>query len=140
MANALYASALEGFLDGTINWSTGTIKCVIVNASYTPVLGTDKFLSSISPANRLATSLALTSKTVTNGVADAADLTITPGPANLTVLRYLVIYQDSGLDTTSRLIACFDTAGGTGLGVSVISDGNDVDIIWDSGTNKIFHL
>nr|WP_201787713.1 hypothetical protein [Mycobacteroides immunogenum] len=48
----------------------------------------------------------------------------------------MVIYKDTGTVGTSPLIAYIDTA--TGLPVS--PNGGDINIAWDTGTNKIFKL
>ena len=41
MANALYDKGREGFLDGSIDWDTNTIKCVLIDvADYTVNLST----------------------------------------------------------------------------------------------------
>ena len=67
---------------------------------------------------------------------DAADITFS-GLASPPTVEGLVIFNDTGTDTTSRLVAWFDTA--TGLptsGTSVTS----VTVTWDNGSNKIFSL
>jgi hypothetical protein len=135
MANALYDKGREGFLDGSIDWDTDTIKVVLVDgADYTPNLSTHDFLDDIPEAARVATSGALASKTVTAGVADAADVTISSVTGDQ--FEYLVIYKDTGNAATSRLIACIDTA----TGLPCTPNGGDITITWDSGANKIFKL
>ena len=46
MANALYDSGREGFLDGTINWSSGDIRAMLVLSSYS-FSAAHKFLSDL---------------------------------------------------------------------------------------------
>jgi len=72
---------------------------------------------------------------MTLGVADAADIVFTAPPAG-DVLEATVIYQDTGVEGTSRLIAYIDTA----TGLPVTPNGTDITILWDSGANKIFKL
>ena len=48
----------------------------------------------------------------------------------------LVIYKDTGNTATSNLIAYIDT----GTGLPFTTNGADVDIVFDSGSNKIFAL
>ncbi len=135
MANALYDKGREGFLDGTIDWDTDNIKVVLVDtAAYTVNLATHDFLDDIVIGARIATSANLASKTVTAGVADAADVTFTAVTG--ASVEALVIYKDTGVAGTSRLIAYIDT----GTGLPVTPNGGDITVQWDSGANKIFKL
>lgn len=142
MANALYDAGREGFLDGTIDWDTAVIKCDLVDtAGLTVSLATNKFRSAIPAANRIASSAALTAKTVTAGVADAADVTITA--VSGASVEAIVIYQSSAVgggvdvaDTSQRLIAYIDT----GTGLPFTPNGGDITIQWDNGANRIFKL
>lgn len=135
MANALYDKAREAFLAGDLDWDANTIKCVLVDTgAYTVDLAAHQYLSSIAAGARIATSGALAGKTVAAGVADADDVTI----ATVTgaTVEALVIYQDTGSEATSRLIAYIDTA----TGLPLTPNGGNVTIAWDAGANKIFRL
>ncbi len=78
MANALYAKGREGFLDGSIDWDTNDIRAILIDAAdYTVNLATHDNLDDIAAAARVAVSGAMTGKTVTDGVADADDVTWT---------------------------------------------------------------
>lgn len=135
MSNALYEKGREGFLAGEIDWNTDVIKAVLIDAAdYTINLAAHQFLSDIPLAALVATSAALTGKTVDNGVADAADLTFPT--VNGDHVEALVIYQDTGTAGTSRLIAYIDTA----TGLPVTPNGGDINVAWDNGANKIFKL
>lgn len=135
MANSMYAKGLEGFLDGSIDWDTDSIKAVLVDdAAYTVNLATDQFLSDIPSGARIATSSALATKTVVGGVADAADTTLT-AVTGATVER-IVLFKDSGVAGTSRLILSIDT----GTNLPVTPNGGDITVQWDNGANKIFKL
>lgn len=135
MANALYDTGRESFLKGEISWSSDNIKAVLVDtATYTVNISTDQYLSDIPSAERVATSSNLSSKTTAAGVADAADITFTSVSGDQS--EALVIYQDTGTATTSRLIAYIDTA----TGLPVTPNGGDITVTWDSGTSRIFKL
>lgn len=135
MANALYDKGREAFLSGTISWSSDNIKVVLVdNADYTVNLATHQFLSDVASGGRVATSSNLSSKTVTAGVADAADVTFTAVTGDQS--ESLVIYKDTGSAATSPLIAYIDTA----TGLPVTPNGADITVTWDNGSNKIFKL
>jgi hypothetical protein len=136
MANAIYDKGREGFLAGDIDWDANTIKAVLVDTgAYTVNLTTHQFLSDIASGARIATSAALASKTVTAGVADAADVTIT-GVTGASV-EAVVIYQDTGVVGTSRLIAYLDTATS---GLPLTPNGSDVLITWPNDASRIFKL
>jgi len=135
VANALYDKGREGFLDGSIDWDTDSIKIVFVDAAdYTRDLAAHDFLDDVGAPSRVATSGNLASKTVTAGVADAADITVTAVTGDQ--FEYIIGYKDTGVAGTSRLIFCIDTA----TGLPLTPNGGDVTVQWDSGANKIFKL
>lgn len=135
MANALYDPGREGFLDGSIDWDTNNIKVSLVRG-YT-FSAAHKFLSDVTGAGGtlVATSSNLSSKTVTNGIADAADVTYTAVSAGA-ACQHLIGYQDTGTPATTRLIFAIDTA----TGLPVTPNGGDISVVWDNGSNKIFKL
>lgn len=133
MASALYDKGRQGFLDGSIDWDTDNIKAILVDTgTYTVNLNTHQFLSDVSGI--VATSGNLTSKTVTDGVADAADVTFTAVTG--ATVEAIVLYKDTGVAGTSRLIAYIDT----GTGLPVTPNGGDITVQFDNGANKIFKL
>tara|TARA_R110000803_G_scaffold209053_1_gene278232 strand:- start:254 stop:664 length:411 start_codon:yes stop_codon:yes gene_type:complete len=136
MANALYDLGREAFLSGDITWDGDAIKTILVDSAlYTPNLATDQFLSDVPAGSRTATSSDLVSKTVTAGVADAGDVTYSAVPID-DPQEYVVIYQDTTVEGTSRLIALIDTA----TGLPVTPNGGDIIVQWSSGADKIFKL
>jgi hypothetical protein len=135
MANSLYDLGREGFLAGDIAWDSDNIKVVLIDvADYTVNLTTDNDLADVPAGARVATSGNLTTKTVTGGVADAADVTLSSVTGDES--EALVVYQDSGVESTSRLIAYIDTA----TGLPVTPNGTDITITWDNGSERIFKL
>ncbi len=133
MANALYDKGREKFLTGAINASADTLKCALIKDTYAPTLASDEFYSTLS-AHVVGTPQTLTSKTVTAGVLDAADVTFLAVPTS--AVKFCAIYKDTGTAATSPLIALFDTA----AGLPVSTNGGDIIIAWDNGANKIFKL
>jgi hypothetical protein len=135
MANALYAKGRQGFLDGSIDWDTDTIKVLLIDtADYTVDLANHDFLDDVPSAARVGTAQTLGTKTVTDGVADAADVTFTSVTGD--PCEGILIYKDTGNEATSRLIAFLDT----GTGLPVTPNGGNITITWDNGANKIFKL
>lgn len=134
MANALYDKAREGFLSGLINYSSDNIKVVLVDTGlYTANLATDQYLSDIPSGARVATSSNLASKTVTNGVADAADVTF-PAVTGASI-EAVVVYKDTGTPSSSRLI-CYIDSGSSGIPIT--PNGGDIATAWHA--SGIFKL
>jgi hypothetical protein len=135
MANALYDKGRESFLKGEISWNSNNIKvCLIDTNDYTVDIVNDQFLSDIDDDAIIATSDNLSSKTTTAGVANAANVvfeSVTGDQAEA-----LIIYQDTGTASTSRLIAYMDTA----TGLPITPNNADILISWSTGSNKIFKL
>lgn len=135
MANALYTKARQRFLEGAINWTTDTIKAVLVDTgAYTADLANHEFISSVAGGARIGTIQTLANKTSTNGAADADDL-VFPTVAGASV-EAIILFKDTGSEATSPLIAYIDTASG----LPVTPNSGDINVVWDNGTNKIFRL
>ena len=139
MANAVYPKAKERALTNAgIQWSTGNIKAILVkisgageNYSYSTA---HEFRSSLHTDTQIATSANLGTKSVTNGVADAADVTFSSVTG--AACGAVVLFRDTGLAATDELIAYIDSA----TGLPVTPNGGDITIEWDTGANKIFAL
>ena len=134
MANALYGKGKEKLLAGSINFGSDTIKAALVSSAYSPSLSTDEFLTAIS-ADVLNTAQTLASKTTTLGVVDAADVTFTAVSSGATA-KAVVPYKDTGVASTSPLLAYIDTI----TGFPLATNGGDILIVWDAGAYKIFSL
>ena len=134
MANALYAKGKEKILAAAINFVDDTIKVALVKNTYPQDLTNDEFFSAIA-TYVVGTPQTLASKTITNGVFDAADVTYTTVPAGST-LEGVVIYKDTGVAGTSALLAYIDNIAGFPLA----TNGGDITIQWDNGAYKIFSL
>ena len=143
MANALYDSGRDAFLQGSVNWLTMPIRAALVDiTAYTVNLnpsGTgNTFWASVATAARVGFSAASLGTKTTDGagVADAAD-TVFSAVSGPTV-GAIVIFRSSATANASdwQLIAYIDTA--TGLPVG--PNGGDITVQWDAGANKIFKL
>jgi len=135
MANALYGKGREAFLGGDIDWDAHNIKLTFVDsADYTLQIDVDDFYDDIPAAARVGVSGNFANKTKSLGVADADDITVAAVAGD--PFEYIVIWRDSGTESTSNLIACIDTA----TGLPCTPNGGDITVVWDSGANKIFKL
>lgn len=132
MANALYDKGRENVLGGDIDWDAATIKAALIDeADDTIDLAVDDAWDDRAAAARVAISGAFTTKTKTNGVADADDVTWATVTGDQS--ESIDIYKDSGVESTSFLFANIDTA----TGLPVTPGGGDITARWDSGANKI---
>jgi hypothetical protein len=134
VANALYGKGRDKFLNGSINWTSDTIKLYLIDtADYTVAIDTHEFASDVAAASKVATAT-LAGKSSALGVADANDTVfsaVTGDPSEA-----LILWKDTGTQSTSPLIAYIDTA----TGLPVTPNGGDITVQWDSGANKIFKL
>lgn len=131
MASALYPKFKEALLGGTINLSSDTIKCVLVDTADYTYSAAHQYLSSVPAGAREGTPQTLANKTVANGVFDADDATFTAVTGDPT--EAVIIYKDaSGVEASSPLIAYIEG--------SVIPNGGNITVQWDNGANRIFAL
>jgi hypothetical protein len=142
VSSQLFDAGREGFLAGEIDWDTAVIKMALVRG-YT-FNATHKFVSDVTNAGGtlVATSSALTSKTVSGGVADAADVTLAAVPTGAAIPA-AIYFQASAVTgggdappTAQRLICYVDTA----TGLPVVPNGQAINWAHDNGANRIFKL
>jgi hypothetical protein len=124
MANAIPTTARKAFLDGSINLGSDTIKAVLVKSTYTYSSAHD-FLDDVTATHRAAT-VTLASKTTTGGVFDSADPTFTAVASGSTITG-IWLYKDTGVESTSTLIAWYDTQASTSA-ISVATSGGNITI------------
>lgn len=136
MANALFDKGRQGILDRTIDMTAATLKAVFVDG-YTPNLATHDNLDDVTGAGGtlVGTPQVLTSKTYTDGVFDAADVTFNAVPLG-SATEHILIYVDTGTASTSRLVALDDTA----TNLPVTPNGGDIVVAWAGSPNFIFKL
>lgn len=122
MANQLAPSYKKLTLDADLDLLVDTIKVVAVSSAYTFSTAHD-FLDDVT--NQLGISPALTSKTTTGGVFDAADLA--PAFTGIaTDIAALLVFKDTGTPSTSPLIYFMDT------GFTHTQNGGNVNLTWNA--------
>lgn len=136
MANGLFVSFRNGILGShatRVDLDADTVSAMFVDhADDTPVLATDDFLNDIASAARvpaLASCPSLGSKTigtVASGVFDAADTVFTTLSGDQS--ESLILFKNTGTDTTCDLIAYWDTA----TGLPLTPNGADVTVVWNA--------
>lgn len=135
MANELYSTAKQKFLQGTIDMEDDDIKVILIDTSdYTVDIDVDEFLDDIDGDAIVATSGNLSNVSVTLGVVDADDTTFTEVSGD--PVDALVMYKDTGSSATSPLILYVDDA----AGLPITPTGDDITIQWSSSSTKIFSL
>jgi hypothetical protein len=130
MAQALYDTGRNAFLNGLIDWVNDTVKVALVGSGYVANMAADQFFSTVTGV--IGTPIALTNKTSSAGVADADDVTSAALTTGSTITQ-IVIYKDTGTAGTSQLIAREDVT-------STPTNGGTISLTWDSGASKIFKL
>jgi hypothetical protein len=137
VASAWYPKFKEAILTGAANSnpSTGTVKAILVDTADEAYNAADQFLSDVTGAGIVATSGALTTKSFTNGIFDADDITFTAVSGDQS--EAIIIYIDTGTSTTSRLMLFIDTASS---GLPVTPNSGNINVTWDNGSNKIAAL
>lgn len=128
MANFFYDAIMNKAGTAGFDWTGWNIKVMLVDAAdYTPAPTTHDFLDDVPAIARVAISGNLASKTCTGGgILDAADVTIN----NVTgdVAELLIGFHDTGTESTSDLIFCFDTA----TGLPFTPNTSNATITWDA--------
>jgi hypothetical protein len=141
MANAVYDAFKQGILNAEYDLNTASIKVALVrNYTFSAAHAT---LADVTGAGGVVngTSDALANATITGGVFDADDTSITTTASATN--HYFIVYQASAAsggadvaDTEQKLIAYFDT----GSGLPVQPGNGTVTITWANTTNRIVKI
>lgn len=133
MANTLYTGARAALLEAQLNWLSDDMKSMLIDRdAYTPNFDTHMYLSDVPGVSRMTPGVLLTGKTTTGGAARANNCTFTS--VSGTTIESILIYKDTGVEGTSRLVAWLDTA----TGLPITPNGGDIIVVWDTGANGIF--
>lgn len=134
MANALYPKFKQKILNpGTLGPTSSdavdliddTIKIALIDTGVYTYNSANEFWNSASGAS-IGTPQTLGTKTVTNGVFDAADVTFTSVTG--ASIEALIIYKDTGTTTTSSLIAYIDVVAS---GLPVTPNGGNITVTFN---------
>lgn len=136
MANLLYGKTKQAFFNGNIDVTVNQIKILFVDSTYSPNISSDEFVSNIPLSSIKHRSAALSNVTTTLGVLDADDIVISDYPGD--PFKALVLYLNTNIDSTSRLIAYIDNS--SGLPFSGINSPITLSINWNNDSNKIISL
>ena len=134
MGNALFSKGREGILDESIKMKTGDVRAMLVKDTYI-FDDADEDLADLGAVDNGRTA-ALTDMTYTAGVFDAANTSLVALAA--VASNAIILFQHTGGDSTARLIAYIDEPA-SGLPCTP-SAGQNINIEWDGGANRIFKL
>lgn len=125
MANVLFPKFKEALLAAGLSLSTATIKAQLVDTGAYTYSSAHDFLDDVPSAARIGAAVALTAKTITLGVFDAADVGF--GATTGATAEAIVIYNDTpAAETGKHLIAYIDTA----TGLPVTPNGGAINVTW----------
>lgn len=129
MANAIYPTYKEAAIGGGANTdlATGNVKAILVDLADYTYSAAHEFLSDVPVAARVATSANLGTKSVTGGTFDSGDLTWSAVTGD--VSEAIILYVDTGVEGTSRLILFLDTSQ---TGLPVTPNGGDINYTVDA--------
>lgn len=126
MANALYPKFKEALLTSATgsDLENGDVKIILIDSADYTYSSSHQYLSDVAAGARVATSGNLSGKTITNGVFDSSDVSF--GAVTGDQSEAIIMYLDSGVESTSRLVGFFDT-GVTGLPVT--PNGGNITVV-----------
>ena len=137
MANAMYGHGRENMLKGDIHFDTDDIRVKSLDeGDHTVDLNADEDVADLAANSDEFASGALQTTTVALGTADADDLSPAFATATGDQFESIIVYVHSGAESGDFLIVNIDTA----TGLPLTPDGNNIDITWSSGSDKIFTL
>lgn len=134
----IYDKYREGCLDGTVDFDADTYVAKAMDATYVPSATTHEYLDDIDPAAIIATSAALSGKSATDGIAKAADASITI-PLGETCVGILIV--DTTIDPgNGGRLACYIGKDNEGNPLDIDGTGDPVTFRFGAGTNRIFSV
>lgn len=125
MASAIYPAFKQALLNGSVDLTTAVVRAVLIDTGTYTYSASHDFYNDLSGVVGTE-SAALTSKTITNGVFDAADISFSAVTGN--TVEAVVLFVDTGNVTTDRLICYLDS----GTGLPVTPNGGDINITWSA--------
>lgn len=133
MANAIYPIYKAALLGGltNIDLDGGTVKAALVDTGTYTYSAAHDFYNDVTGV--VGTPQTIANTTVTAGLFDGDNVTYTAVTGNS--VEAIIIYIDTGVSSTSRLVAYIDTSV---TGLPVTPNGGDITITWHA--SGIFQL
>jgi hypothetical protein len=126
MASYIYPKYKEALLNGGTNTAlTGTVKATIIDTGDYTYSAAHDMIEDVPAGARVATQT-LGTKDYTNGTFDAADVTFSSVTGDQS--EAVIIWIDTTVESTSRLVAYIDSTYMSGLPVT--PNGGNITITW----------
>jgi hypothetical protein len=140
MPNILTDTGREAFLVASQGWKAGSLPATHVPyiiGSMGNAPGGIVFLSDITAAVWRARGTYLVNKTTASGIADADDTIVAAvGSAGSATAVSIILVNETNASNTSLVTAVIDVA----TGLPFLPNGGDIQLVFDSGSNRIFKL
>lgn len=123
MSSQLYPKGAAHILGSSVkvDFVADTIKLLFYSSSYNSA---HEFVSDLTGGSIIARSGAFAGKTVTLGVFDANDLTVTAVSGS--AFTHVIVYKDDGVaDSSSPLVAFYDVS-------SFTPNGGDINVVFNA--------
>lgn len=133
MANQLYVKAKEDFLNGNLNLSSNTVTLALVDTDVYTFSSAHLSRADV-PNTAVVAANNLINPVTTSGIYDADDV-IFPAVSGANC-EALILFHNTGDQTSSRLIAYLDTASG----LPILPNGGDITVRFSESASKIFAL
>ena len=140
MANQLYTKAKQALLGGELNLSSNVVTIALVDTDVYTFSASHEFRSSV-PNTAVVATANLASKSITDGVFDAADVEF-PFVTGANC-EALIMYHNTGdaendgnRQADSRLVVYIDTA----TGLPILPNGGNITVKFSDGASKIFAI
>ena len=137
MPNLVYPKYKEALLNGGANVDlvAGNVKVALIDTGNYTYAPTDQFLNIINGSAVIGTAQSIAAtKTVTNGLFTSSTLSVTFTGVTGATVEALVLYIDTTVPGTSRLVAYFDTV----TGLTLTPNGGNVTVTFNG--SGIFQL
>lgn len=136
----MYDNAKERFIaqanavGGAVDLATTDVRAQLIDdGMYTANFATDIDDADVAAAAEISDLAAgLGTKTTSAGVFDAADDTFTS--VSGATIESTLVYEFDAIEANAELFVLLDNGGAT------TPNGNDINIVWDAGANRIFAL
>ena len=131
MASGLYPSGATKLITGVIDVDTDNLTPALMLTTYSYSAAHDFWDDVTASEVADGTTTYLASVSVASGVMDATDYTFTTVSGS--AIGFIILREYDAVDASSALLCKIEVT-------STTPNGNDIDIVWDSGANKIFSL
>ena len=131
MANSLYDAGRTLMLS-SFDWVAQAVDAYLVDTTiYHVDTAAHSVMTSVT-SGVVAGPIALASKAIVAGAADAGDVTF-PSVVGA-ICQAIVLAKHTGSASTDTLLAYIDSS----TGLPITPNGGDIIVVWDNGVNRIF--